>query len=558
MRAIHASVPCELGLRLRLRSTISMVSVVLAVLTAAAQVKHAAVSQPGHVPEEILKRPLPLRDGIGKAHEPVTTSSRDAQAYYDQGLAYLHSYVWIEAARSFNQALRLDSKLAMAYLGLSYALGELGESDAARRASEQASALANSATDREQSRINLRAKQLAAGAGPDKPSLQADYIKLFDQALAKYPNDVELLLLRGQSQGHRHDAPGMGGGEGSIPFYERALAQQPRYFATHHYLTHAYENVGRLDRALEHAGEYVRSASAVPHAHHMYGHVLRRVGRMQDAITEFRRADELELAYLQTEKIAPEYDWHYHHNLDLLGTSYQYTGQMRLAEAVLRRSFELRSIQLSQELNEDAWPMLLLQQGRAEQALTAARALTRRADPVVQALGHLLASRALMRLNRMDSATEEGDQGVRQMRQASLGGILLPQLEITQGDFLLRTGQTERGRTMLLDAVAKLRADPASDMWTHTLLRLESVWRVSNELGDGILAAEVAKQMQQHDPNYAGTHYALAKAAQQEGRLATAREEYRAAIRGWNSADSDLPGLVDARRQLTVLQKSPN
>ena len=51
------------------------------------------------VPEEILERPLPLRDGIGKAHEDVTTISKDAQAYYDQGLAYLHSYVWIEAAR---------------------------------------------------------------------------------------------------------------------------------------------------------------------------------------------------------------------------------------------------------------------------------------------------------------------------------------------------------------------------------------------------------------------------------------------------------------------------
>ena len=95
-----------------------------------------------HVPDEILERPLPLRDGIGKAHEEVTTTSKNAQAYYDQGLAYLHSYVWIEAARSFHQALRLDAKLAMAQLGLSYALGELGDSAGARQASQQASALA--------------------------------------------------------------------------------------------------------------------------------------------------------------------------------------------------------------------------------------------------------------------------------------------------------------------------------------------------------------------------------------------------------------------------------
>src|SRR5262245_52987805 len=97
----------------------------------------------------ILTRPVPLRDGIGRAHDPVTTSSPRAQAFYDQGIAYLHSYVWIEAARSFNQALRIDSNLAMANLGLSYALGELGLPAEAREASHKAEALAANITERE-------------------------------------------------------------------------------------------------------------------------------------------------------------------------------------------------------------------------------------------------------------------------------------------------------------------------------------------------------------------------------------------------------------------------
>jgi tetratricopeptide (TPR) repeat protein len=256
-----------------------------------------------------------------------------------------------------------------------------------------------------------------------------------------------------------------------------------------------------MDVALEHAAEYVRLSPEVPHAHHMYGHVLRHANRMQDAIAEFRRADELELAYLQTENIAPEYDWHYHHNLDLLGTSYEYTGQMRQAEAVLRRSFDLASIQLSQELNEDAWPMLLLQQGRTEQALSATHTLVSRSEPMVQALGRLLASRVLMALSRLDDATEEGDQAIRRMRKTTIGGVLLPQLQVTQGEFLLRKGEIERGRAVLREAVAKLRTDPGSDMWTQTLLRLEAVWRLSRDLGDRILAADVAKQMQQYDPH---------------------------------------------------------
>jgi hypothetical protein len=79
----------------------------------------AGMGQHSPLPAELLERPLPLRHGIGPAHEAVTTSSADAQAFYGQGLVYLHSYVWIEAARSFHHALRLDPKLAMAQLGLS-------------------------------------------------------------------------------------------------------------------------------------------------------------------------------------------------------------------------------------------------------------------------------------------------------------------------------------------------------------------------------------------------------------------------------------------------------
>jgi hypothetical protein len=58
----------------------------------------------GPVPREILDRPVTLRTAIGTVHEKVSTSSAEAQAFYDQGLAYLHSFVWIEAIRSFHQA----------------------------------------------------------------------------------------------------------------------------------------------------------------------------------------------------------------------------------------------------------------------------------------------------------------------------------------------------------------------------------------------------------------------------------------------------------------------
>ena len=80
---------------------------------------HANCTSMGWVPREILERPVPLRTGTGNTADVATTNSSEALAFYRQGLNYLHGYVWIEAARSFHQAIRLDPQLALAHWGLS-------------------------------------------------------------------------------------------------------------------------------------------------------------------------------------------------------------------------------------------------------------------------------------------------------------------------------------------------------------------------------------------------------------------------------------------------------
>jgi len=155
-----------------------------------AQQPHAAHRIP-MVPDELLMRPVPLRTGIGTAHDTVTTASPQAQAFYDQGLAYLHSYVWIEAARSFNQALRIDPALAMAQVGLSYALVELNAPANARAALDRARALAPGASEHDRLHIDARALQMKAEASRESAALSA-YRNALDAALAKHPSDAEL------------------------------------------------------------------------------------------------------------------------------------------------------------------------------------------------------------------------------------------------------------------------------------------------------------------------------------------------------------------------------
>src|SRR5216684_5548124 len=307
------------------------------------------------IPIELLQRLPARRDDIGTAHESVSTASREAQAWYDQGLAHLHSFAWIDAARAFHAALGADSRLAIAHVGLSFAFGGLGSSSAAAAELQRAHLLEASAGAHDKLRIALRAMQLSAVARPGDASVANDYRSALDRALTSYPTDIELLLLRAQAEDAPDDPSAMSAGEAAVRFYARALKAAPDYFAPHHYLAHAYENMGRIDLALEQSRVYLRLAPGVPHAHHMYGHALRRTGRPMEAIQQFQRAADIETTQFKAAGIPSEYDWHHHHNTTLLAATYRYVGQMRSAADVLRRAFDEPAPLLREELNKREW-----------------------------------------------------------------------------------------------------------------------------------------------------------------------------------------------------------
>src|SRR5215831_16839679 len=515
----------------------------------------AQTSQPAHahpipvVPAELLNRPLPLRANIGRAHDGVSTVSKEAQAYYDQGLAYLHGYVWIEAARSFNQALRLDPRLAIADAELSIAYTELNQPAAARSALERARALAPQASEHDRLHITARAAQAEAEAAPGDQAKLAAYRKALDAALVKSPQDAELLMLRGIAESPDPSDRGQGSVVSSIPYYERALALGS--VAAHHYLTHAFENSGRVADALPHAAAYARAAPSIPHALHMNGHVLRRLGRIDEAVGAFEAAKRAETEYLRAETIPAEYDWHGEHNLDLLGSSYWYLGQMEKAERELKTAFDLPSSLIAQMYNKRAWPEFLIARGRTDDAIAAARVLTAHSVTLVRAVGHIEAGHARLASGNMQAAAEESNAALMELRSASGGqSLIAPALQELQGQYLMRAGQRDRAHAMLEDLVKKIRALPGPDNWVQALFTMESIGQTASEAGDRNFAEWIGRQMVKHDPNYAGGHYALGLAAQQRGDVSNARAEFAAAAHLWSKADPSLPELARIRARI--------
>ena len=120
---------------------------------------------------------------------------------------------------------------------------------------------------------------------------------------------------------------------------------------------------------------------------------------------------------------------------------------------------------------------------------------------------------------------------------------------VLQGEFLLRTGQHEKGRPMLEEAVKTVRAAPGPDAWTQALFTLEAIARAAREADDWELARRMAQQMLEHDPAYGGTHYALALAEEHAGEARAARVALGRAEACWSKADSDLPELVKIRQR---------
>lgn len=516
--------------------------------------QHEAHDQVGWVPREILERPVSLRTGIGNYHEKVTTSSRQAQAFYDQGLNYQSGYVWIEAARSYNQALRLDGNLAMAYIGLHDVFVQLHDLPAAHAALEKAQALAGRTTEQERERIEIRARQIEFLEDRKDVQKFIAYRKAIYDALSAHPGDPGLWILRGFADEGPMAGFGQTGDVDSIAFYQTALALSPDNSAAHHYLTHSLENIGRTQEALKQSEAYLRLAPAIPHAHHMRGHELRKAGRIEDAIQEFRRAHDLEDTYYRTEHIPPQYDWHRAHNLSLLALCYQLLGQVKAAEKLLRESFSLPAYDELAEFNRKQWPEFLLQRGRAQEAFDAAQTLIHSSSPMARLGGHTIAGRALLEMNRVEEASNELAAAKQDLEQTTDPDRLSPYVEILRAEILLSEKRSVEGSALMKDLEEAVRGGPSPDARSQSLFQLESIARRARDTDEWALAELTANEMIQQDPSYAGGYYARGLAAEQQGDVATASREFLTAERLWSEADPDLPELLDVRKRIALQQ----
>jgi tetratricopeptide (TPR) repeat protein len=486
-----------------------------AAAAAAQPLSHAGCAAPGDsVEPALLERPTSLRKDIGAVHQKITTSSAETQAFYDQGLTFMHHYVFIEAARSFRQALRTDEECAMCWMGLARAEQGLERPEATAAAIAKAEALAPKATPKERAFIALRAQQIEAQAAPPSEEIakHAAYKAALDKALGIYPDDAELWIIRGNAEEAGPWGRGQFGHAGSIAFYETALVRSPGHLGAHHYLVHSFENIAHHAEAAEHGKIYSAPSPGVAHAQHMYGHVLPRLGRWDEALAQFEKADAIEEAYAKAESLRPGDDWHHLHNLQLLGYTYLRLQRVDDAERTFRRAFDTPARLRYRGAPQASLAEFFLLRGQPEEALAVARALqvdTR--TPATRVVATAVEGEALLALGRTEDARKAAARAQKALDAARielgregryLDWFVAPYIQQLETEIALHGKDPADAEASIRKVANDLSQNPRFDAWGEGLFRLDRMAADARRAGRTALAADVEAKMKVIDPDY--------------------------------------------------------
>lgn len=257
-----------------------------------------------------LARPK-KRDFIGNATLDVTTKSKEAQAYCNLGINYLHAFWEIEAYRCFLTAIELDPDCAMAYWGVCMSLpGKLSEASKEREiALQQAKENAPKASKKEQLYIKMVDQLILGGPQLARPVLE-EILKLDSS-----DSNAAAFLALWMRDGYNTKGEPKEGTKKSIALLEKHLKRDPDHLGLIHYYIHAVEGGKHFTKATPYLSAMETQGKGSGHLAHMPGHIYFLNGEYDKASEAFTRCFEIESNYFKEDKIHPVDLPNYSHNL---------------------------------------------------------------------------------------------------------------------------------------------------------------------------------------------------------------------------------------------------
>jgi tetratricopeptide (TPR) repeat protein len=204
---------------------------------------------------------------------PVTTSSTEARALYEKGMADYENLYLERCNDDWRAAVKADPNLAVAWAWIAFNSGDPKEVNAAR---EKAKALAPKLTPGEQLMIAWIAKVQ-----------EGDFIggiSAMNDMLEMYPKDKHLLYLAGNW------LMGENGDEQALRIMEKALALDKNYPAALNDLAYLRARNREFASAFAAMDRYVALLPNEPNPQDSYGELLRMAGNFEGSLQHYRAA----------------------------------------------------------------------------------------------------------------------------------------------------------------------------------------------------------------------------------------------------------------------------
>ncbi len=264
-------------------------------------------------PETTTAEPrAPLYDNLGNLQHEITTSSPEAQQYFNQGLRLSYAFNHAEAIRAFRQAAAIDPPCTMCYWGIAFALGPNINAPISPEAAKEAFAAIGEATTRaarasarEQAYVAALAKRYTADPAAERAPLDAAYAEAMRALVKAYPDDLDAATLFAQSlmdtspwNYWNADGTPRPNTTEVLSSLESVLARKPDHLGAIHLYIHAVEASPDPGRAAAYADRLPALAPGAGHIVHMPAHIQLRTGRYNDASVANENAIKADEAYL--------------------------------------------------------------------------------------------------------------------------------------------------------------------------------------------------------------------------------------------------------------------
>ena len=293
-----------------------------------------------------------LREDLAVYSRPVTTSSAEAQRWFDQGLVLYFGFNHEAAIASFAKAAELDPTCAMAWWGQAISAGpninnphmDDAAAQAAFEAARRALDLAKNASPAEQGLIRAVAARYAWPAPEDRRSLDVAYCDEMRKVARAHPDDVDVGVLFADAAMNlrpwdlwspngepRPETPEI------MATLERVLNRVPNHPLACHLYIHTMEASPAPEKALPAANVLRTRVPGAGHLVHMPSHIDIRLGHYHDAMVANQKAIEVDRSWAAQGGF---YTFYRAHNYHFLAYGAMFDGQKEIALRAAREMVE--------------------------------------------------------------------------------------------------------------------------------------------------------------------------------------------------------------------------